>query len=146
MSFVLTITANNAPGPLYGPYTKNECIQLIYKLLREGTNESGPIEVTYEVKMLISNNHEFVFPGGGGLYLVDSEMLDERDYGEPLFSVVLSNGDSFEFDITDGTIRYIDDAGICQNKWEPGDEEYASYKADYFPELEISEDEDGDVL
>lgn len=54
--------------------------------------------------------------------------------------VELSNNGSMEFDIDDGTIRYIDSDGNCQDLWRPGEENYNEYKNDYFPNCEINKE------
>jgi hypothetical protein len=41
----------------------------------------------------------------------------------------------------DGTIRYIDHHGNTEGLWRPGDEEYARYKATYFPHQSVSSEE-----
>jgi virulence-associated protein VagC len=73
--------------------------------------------------------------------LTPLEVLFDPDNGSDDECVVdLSNNGSMEFDKSDGTIRYFDSDGNCQDKWEPGDESYDQYKSDYFPELEVDED------
>ena len=42
------------------------------------------------------------------------------------------SGGILEWD-TDGTIRYIDDYGNTEGVWRPGDDDYETYKSQYFP-------------
>lgn len=51
----------------------------------------------------------------------------------------LSNNVQMEIDPKDGTIRYYDSDGNCQDLWRIGDESYDRYKNDYFPEVEIED-------
>lgn len=73
--------------------------------------------------------------------LTPIDVLFEGSYDDDECVVELSNNGSMEFDKSDGTIRYFDSDGNCQDKWSPGDESYDRYKSDYFPELQVSEEE-----
>jgi hypothetical protein len=73
------------------------------------------------------------------------ETLLAANAGLPLdnpHEVDLRNGGSMEIDPDDGTIRYYDCDGNCENVWAVDDEEYARYKADYFPNVEIKNEDD----
>lgn len=141
--FVSVIRQDGEPGPLYGPYDYNEAEQVLLAVLQSNRTQNGPVEITDEVKQAIELDGSYSFDGGGGVYIVESEDFTPGDEDEAV--VDLSNNGSMEFDRTDGTIRYHDSDGNCQDKWEPGDESYDKYKADYFPTLEVDEEIDEEI-
>lgn len=56
--------------------------------------------------------------------------------------VELSDGGVMEFDPEDGTIRYRDQHGNCENIWRVGDPDYEATKQQYFADEHLSIDSD----
>ena len=67
----------------------------------------------------------------------DDDLFEDDDEGD-VFEVELGDGSCMEFDDSDGTIRYRDEHGNCEQIWRVGDKDYDAKKEEYFADVEIN--------
>ncbi len=65
---------------------------------------------------------------------------DPKDPNLNYDEVELNNGGCLEWD--NGTIRYIDCDGNTEGVWQPGDDDYQTYKSQYFPNHTVTPTDD----
>lgn len=152
--FVQIVNNDGNLGRLYGPASWDEAVAKV-KAYAAKIGPSG--ETAEQADKYINENGEYEW-GGEGIYIVQAEPIDSPFPGDDeevetlideftadKYIVELSNGGAMEFDPSDGTIRYIDSDGNTENVWKTDDEEYDTYKDQYFPDADMDDDEDEEL-
>jgi hypothetical protein len=78
-NFVLVVRSDGSPGPMYGPYEYSEAEQVVVQILGSNRTENGPIEIDEDVLDALKNDGVYQYDGGGGVYIIQSEFLDEEE-------------------------------------------------------------------
>lgn len=78
--FVTLVDAfDNCCVDLYGPYTYEEAIEVVVKILQGNKTQNGPIDVSQELREQIINDGVFEFDCGGGVFISEAGQYDEQE-------------------------------------------------------------------
>lgn len=150
--FVQVVRDDGSLGQLFGPATWDEAIAKVKAYVQlKGPSGESQAEAFERVEM--DGAYDW---GGEGITIIQADPIEspfgefdvEEDENNELddYTVELRNGGSMEFDPSDGTIRYNDCDGNCENIWKTDDPEYDNWKSQYFPDAEVDPDDEDEEL
>lgn len=146
--FVQVVRDDGSLGQLFGPATWDEAVAKVKAFVQLHGPSAGETLGQAQERVDLDGYYDW---GGEGIYIVQADSINEPfgQYAPEVFDdyiVELRNGGSMEFDPSDGTIRYNDCDGNCENVWKTDDPEYSNWKDQYFPDVEIDPDDEDEEL